>query len=93
MVPLVQTRKFDKVLIKSSVFPLAGQDWSNWLFKRWKPCMELRKARGIDPPEPPITMTWSPFEEGDNRIKVNAEPPHNMPPHFIQAYGVRPLAE
>ncbi|KAL4770196.1 hypothetical protein BDW60DRAFT_224434 [Aspergillus nidulans var. acristatus] len=64
-----------------------GRDWEKWLARRWEPCKRLRKAKGIEPPEPPITMTWSPFEEGDNRIKVNAEPPHNMPPHFIQAYG------
>jgi hypothetical protein len=33
-------------------------------------------------------MTWSPFQEGDNRIKANEEPPHNAAPHFIEAYGV-----
>ncbi|KAL2819553.1 hypothetical protein BDW59DRAFT_174788 [Aspergillus cavernicola] len=32
-------------------------------------------------------MTWSPFEDGDNRIKANEEPPHNEAPHFIEAYG------
>ncbi|KAI9035631.1 uncharacterized protein KD926_003171 [Aspergillus affinis] len=64
-----------------------SEDWNAWLNAVWWPCQRLRKQRKIEPNGPPITMTWSPFKEGDNRIKANNEAPHNKAPHFIEAYG------
>ncbi|KAK1146010.1 hypothetical protein N8T08_003658 [Aspergillus melleus] len=64
-----------------------SEDWDAWLNAVWWPCKRLRQQRKIEPNDPPITMTWSPFKEGDNRIKANNEAPHNKAPHFIEAYG------
>ncbi|KAL2785261.1 hypothetical protein BJX66DRAFT_329388 [Aspergillus keveii] len=57
-------------------------DWSGWLNAHFMPCFRLRRDRTIMPHKPPITMTWSPFESGDNRGRANEEIPH-----FIEAYG------
>ncbi|KAL4860567.1 hypothetical protein BDV12DRAFT_191629 [Aspergillus spectabilis] len=57
-------------------------DWGHWIDAVFKPCKRLREARTIEPNDPPITMTWSPFEPGDNRINANREASH-----FIEAYG------
>ncbi|KAL5340440.1 hypothetical protein BJX70DRAFT_396691 [Aspergillus crustosus] len=64
-----------------------SQDWGSWINAEYMPCQRLRAQRKIEPKEPPITMTWSPFEDGDNRIKANQEAPHNKAPLFIEAYG------